>query len=141
MAFKFLYRMHQPKLKILFFILLVVVFNNSVRAGQVKEIFVTSEKNNVTISWSVQAIQQNVYYEIERAGQDKVFKPAGILFPKENNSGNNEFSFKEKIKKAQTGKIIYYRVKQVNANGTVEYSLIKSVVVINKNITNNMILI
>jgi hypothetical protein len=123
---KFLYQACQLKMKLLLLLLVGFIYYPA-GAYQIQDISVSRKKNKVTISWSVTSVQQNVYYEIERAGQDKVFKTAGILFPAESAPTANKFTFKESIKHKGPAQIIYYRVKQINANGTAEYSLIKSI--------------
>ncbi|RTL57318.1 MAG: hypothetical protein EKK37_14825 [Sphingobacteriales bacterium] len=94
---------------------------------QLQDISITNNKNKITISWSATAQQADVYYEIEKAGQDKVFKTAGILFPRKEDLNKAAYTFKDIIRHTGTDKIIYYRVKQVNANGTANYSPIKAV--------------
>lgn len=93
---------------------------------QIQDISISKNKNNITISWSATA-KLDVYYEIEKAGQDKIFKTAGIFFPGKDDVNKTGFTFKDIIKHSGSGKIIYYRVKQVNPNGTANYSIIKAI--------------
>lgn len=99
-------------------------------------ISLSKKKNKVTVTWSVSVHLQNVYYEVQRAGVDKVFKTAGLLFPEERTMGKKDFTFTDNIKNSRSCNVIYYRIKQVNANGPAVYSLIKALTVINKQATN-----
>jgi hypothetical protein len=94
---------------------------------QFKNISLTKEGNKVIIAWSIAPPQQNVYYEIERAEQQMKFKTVGILFPEEDKNISGKFSFKDKLNGVKKTKTLYYRIKQVNANGKAVYSLIKKV--------------
>ncbi|MGE5107490.1 MAG: hypothetical protein ACM3H8_08095 [Sphingobacteriales bacterium] len=82
--------------------------------------------DKIIISWSITPAQQNVYYEVERAGKLMKFKTVGILFPEENKSASGNYIFKDNLKGTGKTKIIYYRIKQVKANGEAIFSSIKS---------------
>lgn len=107
--------------------LLVIQVVYSAGVTQLKDISISKNKNKITVSWTVSGVQQDVYYEIEKAGQDKVFKTAGIFFPGENDLSKTAFTFKDDIKHLGSNNIIYYRIKQIHANGTVTYSIIKAI--------------
>jgi hypothetical protein len=128
MNWKLLYNAYRLK----FTLLLLVCFTAMqifcyAALPQIQDVTISKIKNKITISWSVSAGQQTAYYEIEKAGQDKVFKTAGIIFPDQNEINKTAFIFKDEIKHTGSYGIVYYRVKQINANGTATYSLIKAI--------------
>ncbi|MBI1782787.1 MAG: hypothetical protein HYR66_15700 [Sphingobacteriales bacterium] len=127
MNWKLTYRAYHLKSILLFTSLVVMQIVYSTGIKQLQDISISKNKNSITISWSAPAQQPDVYYEIEKAGQDKIFKTAGILFPGKDDVNRTGFSFKDNLKHIGSGKIIYYRVKQVNTDGTASYSLIKAI--------------
>jgi hypothetical protein len=137
MNWKFTYLIHRNCICLLIYFLTAAQISTAHTSNnrQFQDISVIKQKNKITISWTVSLVQQKVYFEIERAGQDKVFKTAGILFPEENNRSSLNFSFNDNIKNIGPGIVFYYRVKQVNANGTSVYSLIKEINIATKKTT------
>lgn len=136
MNWKLTYMAYPLKSTLLLTSLLVIQFGYGAGVRQLQDISISKNKNNITISWSAAVQQPDVYYEIEKAGQDKVFKTAGILFPSKDDINKTGFTFKDNIKHTGSNKIIYYRIKQVNANGTASYSLIKAVDLNNNKVIN-----
>lgn len=133
MDWKFTYTAYFFKTTLVVMCILFVTLCRATGGQQIQTIEVLKKANKVTISWSVTTIKPDAYFEIERAGQDKVFKTAGILFPTENALNKVEFSFKDELKHIGSSGVIYYRIKQVNSNGTSVYSLIKAIELKNSN--------
>ena len=105
-------------------LLVMCVHAHSTPSKQIDFLSLSKKKNKVIVSWSVCTKQENVYYEIERAGKDKKFRTAGILFPDETKNVNGKFVFNDQLKH-NSYKILYYRIKQVKADGSFSYSSIK----------------
>ena len=79
MNWKLTYRAYQLKSTLLLFAsFLTIQIAYSAGFEQLQDISISKNKNRITISWSASAQQPDVYYEIEKAGQDKIFKTAGI---------------------------------------------------------------
>ena len=97
-----------------------------------QKISLVKEDNKIVVEWSINPVQQNAYYEIERAGIQMKFKTVGILFPEEGKSVSGNYIFKDNLKRIGKTKILYYRIKQVNTNGEILYSSISSVNIKNK---------
>ena len=95
--------------------------------------------NNAYISWAVEnetAITD--HYEVERSLDGIAFEKI-ILLPKAaNGSSNNLYNVVDKnLSTIKSSGIIYYRIKQVDANGQYVYSEIKNIRVSEKNININ----
>lgn len=84
----------------------------------------TNEK--VWLSWSGNQEQNVSHYTIERSYDNQQFEQVALLFPAEDNSTVNSYSYKDPIKNT-AAVVIYYRLKMVDKEGKFKYSSIRSV--------------
>jgi hypothetical protein len=84
----------------------------------------TNEK--VWLSWSSNQEQNVNYYSIERSYDNRNFEQIALLFPAEDVSGVNSYSYKDRIQN-KAAVVIYYRLKLVDKEGKFKYSPIKFV--------------
>ena len=134
MNWKFTYSAYQYKLTLLFILLMVSEFSYALQPASEKtadnvfqNLSLSKKDNKIIVTWSVLTAQQNVYYEIERAGELMKFKTVGILFPEENKSTPGIYIFKDNPKRTGKTKTLYYRIKQVQANEKAIYSFVKQI--------------
>jgi hypothetical protein len=80
----------------------------------------------VWLSWSGNQEQNVSHYTIERSYDNQQFEQVALLFPEEENSAVNSYSYKDPIKNT-TAAVIYYRLKMVDREGKYKYSSIRSV--------------
>lgn len=80
--------------------------------------------NKVDLSWST-AIEINAsHFVIERSFDGKNFSDVGLLFAFGNTDITQNYKFTDNINAAEKT-IIYYRLRQVDADGKVEYSAVR----------------
>ena len=80
----------------------------------------------VWLAWSSNQEQNVSHYTIERSYDNQQFEQVALLFPAEDNSTVNSYSYKDPIKNT-TAAVIYYRLKLVDKEGKFKYSPIMSV--------------
>lgn len=80
----------------------------------------------VWLSWSGNQEQNVSHYSIERSYDNQQFEQVALLFPAEDNSTVNSYSYKDPVKNTAAA-VIYYRLKMVDKEGKFKYSSIKSV--------------
>jgi hypothetical protein len=87
-----------------------------------------SNNNSVSLSWTTSADISNDQFEVERCFDQSNFSTAAyVLGAQSVNNGISQYSFEDKDKEILTHKIIYYRLKQADANGKYTYSVVKTV--------------
>jgi hypothetical protein len=84
----------------------------------------TNEK--IWLSWSSNQEQNVSHYSIERSYDNQNFEQIALLFPYENLSGVNSYSYKDPVKNS-AAVVIYYRLKLVDKDGKYKYSPIRFV--------------
>lgn len=134
MKWKFNYITYHYKLLLLFISLLGCKFSYGLHHvtetggdNYFQKFSLSKQGDKIFVAWSVIPVQQNTYYEIERADKLMKFKTVGILFPEENTPAPGNYIFKDKLKRIGKTKILYYRIKQINVNGEAIFSSIISV--------------
>jgi hypothetical protein len=80
----------------------------------------------VWLAWSTKQEDNVSHYGIERSFDNKEFEQVGLLFPAEEPSTVNNYSYKDPIKNI-TASVIYYRLKLVDKDGKYKYSEIRTV--------------
>lgn len=86
-----------------------------------------SIENTVVLSWSAKNEMSNSRYEIERSFYSNNFTSIASLSISFSNSSVNNYSIKDNAADLAGRAVVYYRVKQVAADGTVTYSNVKVV--------------
>jgi hypothetical protein len=79
----------------------------------------SSNKNAVELSWNTATEINNYGFEIERSADDQSFEKIGFVEGNINSSTAKSYSFSDKINSAGN---YFYRLKQIDLNGTFEYS-------------------
>lgn len=87
------------------------------------KIEVSMSEKWVSFKWMT-SIQANFnYYEVERSIDNKNFKTVGMVMDGfETAQSQKSFQFRDQKSALQGNQTVYYRMKQVNMDGTVEYS-------------------
>ncbi|OQP67570.1 T9SS type A sorting domain-containing protein [Niastella populi] len=80
----------------------------------------------VWLTWSASQEQNLSHYCIERSYDNKNYEQAALLFPAEEVTGLNNYSYKDAIKNSAAA-VIYYRLKMVDKDGRFKYSETKFV--------------
>ncbi len=84
--------------------------------------------SEINITWTTENETHNDHFEIERSFDQNHFSTVALVFgPEENTSASNKYSFTDKAKDFSHYKIIYYRLKQIDIDGKVTYSVVKTV--------------
>ncbi|MDQ6762831.1 MAG: T9SS type A sorting domain-containing protein [Bacteroidota bacterium] len=84
--------------------------------------------NTTNITWTTDSETNNDHFEVERSFDQKDFKTIGLVFGAEGNvSTTSKYSFSDKAKDLSSHKVIYYRLKQIDFDGKVTYSVVKMV--------------
>jgi Secretion system C-terminal sorting domain len=84
--------------------------------------------NAVNVSWITENESGNDHFEVERSFDQKNFSTLGIVMDAQNNTGSSRrYSFKDAAPGLTSHTVIYYRLKQVDADGKFTYSTVKAV--------------
>ncbi len=79
---------------------------------------------DVNLSWGTKTESNNDYFQVEWSANGKQFKPLGTVKGYGNSQVEQRYSF---LHEAPGGGLHYYRIKQVDYDGSVSYSSIQSV--------------
>ncbi len=84
--------------------------------------------NVVTCSWITEEEINNNYFELERSFDGVNYSTTGMIFAAENNTGAlQSYQYKDKATALKNKYIVYYRIKQVNKDGSASYSKVVTV--------------
>jgi secreted PhoX family phosphatase len=101
---------------------LALTFNN----------FDIKEQNNAALlNWAVSNVSNHSHFEIERSANGRNFEKIYTEYKIITNGSSQSFNFTDKNVPVNT--VSYYRIKQVNRNGSFQYSEIKSISINSKN--------
>jgi hypothetical protein len=81
----------------------------------------------VDLSWSTASERNNSHFEIERSSDASAFEKVGSVNSKAVNGNSNSLLNYSATDNLPVGKVIYYRLKQVDTDNTFDYSGIISV--------------
>jgi len=84
-------------------------------------------ENNVNLTWSTASETQNDFFQIEQSSDGKVFTTIGIVKGMGTTQNYSSYFFQDKNPRDGLN---YYRLKQVNFDGTFKYSRLETVNVI-----------
>ncbi len=88
----------------------------------------TANNNAVNLFWITDADARNAHFEIERSFDQTNFSMVGIILGAQQVNGiSSQYSFKDGAAELFNHKTIYYRLKQVDADGRFTYSTVKMV--------------
>lgn len=84
--------------------------------------------NAVNLLWTTSSDINNDHFEIEKSFDQSNFSTTGfVLGAQSENNGIAQYSFQDKDKEILNHTIVYYRLKQVDINGRITYSAVKTV--------------
>ena len=91
--------------------------------------FDASVSNNVvTCNWVTEEEINNNYFELERSFDGTNYSTAAMIFAAENNRGSQQtYQYKDNAAVLKNKYIVYYRIKQVDKDGTATYSKVIAV--------------
>jgi hypothetical protein len=78
---------------------------------------------NIQLSWSTSAEANNAYYAIEKSTDARSWKQVAVIPGAGTSAQINKYDYTDKN---STDAIVYYRIRQVDINGTSFYSAIRS---------------
>ena len=82
----------------------------------------------MNLFWITDAETGNDHFEVERSFDQTNFSTVGIILGAQSNNGiSNQYSFKDGAPELLNHTVIYYRLKQVDADGKFTYSVVKMV--------------
>ncbi len=110
--------------------------NGCVGSLPLKLLSFSSEKKNghVILNWNVAAEYDMWGYEVERSADNIHFQPVYSI-KATNTASVHTYSFTDKNASVVSSNTLFYRLKQINADGTATYSNILAVSINNKTIT------
>jgi hypothetical protein len=85
--------------------------------------YVTRMGANIQLSWSTSAEANNAYYAIEKSTDARSWKQVAVIPGAGTSAQINKYDYTDKN---STDAIVYYRIRQVDINGTSFYSAIRS---------------
>lgn len=89
---------------------------------------VVSNNNIVNLYWTADAETNNKYFEVERSFDPANFSTVGLVVgPQAVSNGKNQYSFKDNDNELLKHNVIYYRLKQVDANNNYTLSIVQMV--------------
>jgi hypothetical protein len=86
--------------------------------------------NNGTVNllWTTNAEFKNDHFEVQRSFDQSNFSIVGIISDVQNvNGASGKYSFTDDSAQSENHKVVYYRLKQVDADGKFTYSAVKMV--------------
>jgi hypothetical protein len=82
------------------------------------------DNDNVTLSWSTAEEKNNSHFDIEKSRDGVNWNSIAIVFGNGTTISANSYSYTDK---KETSAIVYYRIRQVDMNGQVTYSSVRSI--------------
>ncbi|UEG50209.1 T9SS type A sorting domain-containing protein [Ferruginibacter lapsinanis] len=84
--------------------------------------------NNASLLWQITNEDVNVAsYEVERSDNGVSFTKVATVAPKNNGSTSNSYNILDNLSTVKNAGIVYYRIKQIDKDGRLTYSDIRSV--------------
>ena len=82
----------------------------------------------VMLKWVTEQEINNNYFEVERSFDPSTFKTIGLVLGAESSAGSMKtYRFKDNSIELQGKSVVYYRLKQIDKNGTFTYSTVLAV--------------
>jgi Peptidase family M28/Secretion system C-terminal sorting domain len=88
--------------------------------------FATLNNNSILLEWTTASELNNKGFEIERSVDSKVFQQIGFVQGNGTTSESNNYTFSDNISLINSN-ILQYRLKQIDYDGTIEYSKVLNV--------------
>ena len=84
-----------------------------------------TNKNSITLSWTTETEIDNRGFEIQSSFDGRIFKKVGFEEGNDNSLSETNYTFEDH--QAERGRLYYYRLKQIDNDGSYEFSNIISV--------------
>lgn len=84
--------------------------------------YASSQNNSIQLTWATAEEKDNSHFEVERSFDGRNWKSIAIIFGKGNSTQVNRYTYTDKSPNAS---VIYYRIRQVDMNGTAVNSTVK----------------
>jgi hypothetical protein len=116
-----------------------VAYGQLVNPLPIKLIYFSGAIDNqqALLQWQTANETNNNYFGIERSTDGKIFSQVGTVASKGNGTGNLDYSYKDDISNA-TG-TVYYRLKQVDKDGSYTYSNVISMSIKNTHLETMLV--
>jgi hypothetical protein len=101
--------------------------NGDVLPVELTEFNAALKNNNAELKWITASERNTDKFEIERSIDGIIFEKAGEVNAAGNSNSLVNYSFTDKNVNELNAKVIYYRLRQVDVDGTFAYSQVKSV--------------
>ena len=99
----------------------------------------SANEKSVFVKWVTASEQANSHFEVERSLDMKNFKTVALILGGFIAEGTGKsYQFKENAGEVRNGKTVYYRLKQFDTDGHVNYSTILAVKLDSKEVSNKM---
>jgi hypothetical protein len=85
--------------------------------------YVTRQGSNIQLSWSTSEEINNHYYAVEKSTDARSWKQVAVVIGAGTSSLVNNYAYTDKN---NTDAIVYYRIRQVDRNGSAFYSAVRS---------------
>ena len=85
----------------------------------------TVNNNKVNLSWITDLETLNNHFEIERSFDQTNFSTIAIILAGQSDNTSNQYNFVDASAEVASHKVMYYRLKQIDANGKFNYSEVK----------------
>ena len=85
---------------------------------------VVKNAGEVVLKWSTASEMQNDYFEVERSYNGNAWTPVSTIRGTGAAAANTEYSYTDNT---ASNALVYYRLKQVDADGTATYSTVKTI--------------
>ncbi len=82
------------------------------------------QESGVLVSWSTASEQNNDHFEVERSGEAKTFSSLGVVKGNGNSNAISKYQFTDN---APLPGMNYYRIRQVDLDGSVSYSTMRAI--------------
>jgi hypothetical protein len=90
--------------------------------------YATLNNSAVNLFWTTDAEVSNNHFEVERSFDQLTFSTAGIVMGAQDiNGASGKYTFKDASTQLANHTVVYYRLKQVDADGKFTYSSVKMV--------------
>lgn len=116
------------------------ILTNPVNPGVVyASIDAMANEKNVLVKWATSSELNNSHFEVERSLDMKNFRTVALILDGFTAEGTGKnYQFKEEAGEVKNGKTVYYRLKQFDIDGKVNYSTVLAVHLQNKTAANSM---
>ncbi|MEO7313026.1 MAG: T9SS type A sorting domain-containing protein [Chitinophagaceae bacterium] len=97
--------------------------------------FATKKEDNADLTWTVDNEEKNAYFDVQRSNDGRLFTDVIRVQALRNGQSSNTYTTPDVNLSRLGSKILYYRIKQVEAGGDISYSEVRQINLDKKNFT------